>query len=213
MEARTSPEPKPQLFISELVPHEKVARILSENGLWQLTLSEIVSNKDALKGGSYWLRDEEKLPPRGTYEVTDSKKEAFVPASKERLDIVEWSRILQIQGYHDPHRPMTIEVCGPEGMGKLVVAEVETMFETVAGVVGRKLAASSLVSSAAIGNGEFLEITLTDGTKKRVYDAKEVKIIRTDPGEPPRQQAGPPAPAPASPAVPPEHPIVATHPS
>jgi hypothetical protein len=205
-----SEEPKAQLFISELVPHEKVARILSENELWQLTLAEIISSKDALKGGSYWLRDEEKLPPRGTYEITDTKKGAFAPASKSRLDILRWDRILQVQGHHDPHRPMTIEVCGPEGTGKLVVAEAESMFETTSGVVGRKLAASSLVSSTFIEDGDFLELTLADGSTKRVYEVKEVKVIRTGPGEAPGQQSPkPPAISSSGPAAPAEQLVVA----
>ena len=182
MEAKKSPEGQPRLFISELVPHEKVARIVSENGLWQLTIQEIVSNRDALKGGSFWLRDEEVLPPHGSYEITDLKKGAFKPASKGRLGILEWDMILQVERYHDPHRPMSIEVCGQTGRGKLIVTEVERMFEEVSGVVGRKMPASSVVSSSALGDDEFLEITLGNGSKKRIYDAKEVKFIRKDLG-------------------------------
>jgi hypothetical protein len=181
MEAQKSPEGEPQLFISELVPHEKVARIVSENGLWQLTLQEIVSNRDALKGGSFWLRDEEALPPHGSYEITDLKKGTFKPASRGRLGILEWDRILKVERYHVPHRPMSIEVCGQTGEGKLIVTETERMFEEISGVVGRKLPASSVMSSADLGEGEFLELTLDDGSKKRIYNAKEVKFLRKAP--------------------------------
>ena len=183
MEAQKSFEGQQQLFISELVPHEKVARIVSENRLWQLTVQEIVSNRDALKGGSFWLRDEEVPPPHGSYEITDLKKGTFKPASKGRLGILEWDAILQVEKYHDPHRPMSIEVCGQTGRGKLIVTEVERMFDEVSGVVGRKMPASSVVSSSAIRDDEFLEITLGDGSKRRIYDAKEVKFLRKDLGD------------------------------
>jgi len=182
MEAQTTPEEHQRLFISELVPHEMVARIVSENELWQLTLQEIVSNRDALKGGSYWLRDEDVLPPRGSYEITDLKQGTFEPASKERLGILEWIMILQVEEYHTPHRPMSIEVCGNEGRGKLVVTQAERLFETVSGVVGRKMPAPTEVSSTTLSEGEFLEITLGDGSKKQVYGAKEVKVVRRAPG-------------------------------
>jgi hypothetical protein len=182
MEAK-SPQGESQIFMSELVPHGKVARIASENELWQLTLQEIVSNRDALKGGSFWLRDEEVLPPHGSYEITDLKKGTFKPASRGRLGILEWDMILKVEKYHDPHRPMSIEVCGQTGEGKLIVTEAESMFEEVSGVVGRKMPASSVVSSTALREGEFLEITHGDGSKKRIYDAKEVKFIRKDLGD------------------------------
>ena len=171
-----------KLFISELVTHEKVARIVSDNGLWQLSLQEIVANRDALKGGSYWLRDGEALPPPGSYEITDLKRGTFKPATKGRLGALEWDMILQVEGYHDPHRPMSIEVCGETGRGKLVVTETSRMFEEVSGVVGRKMPASSTVSAIALKEGEFLEVTLSDGSKKRIYDAKEVTFLRKDPG-------------------------------
>ena len=180
METPKGQESQPQLFISELVPHEKVAGIVSENGLWQLTLPEIVSSRDALKGGSYWLRDEEVLPPHGSYEITDPKKGVFKPASKERLGILEWDMILQVEKYHDPHGPMSIEVCGETGRGKLIVTEAGRMLEEFSGVVGRKMPASSVVSTTALQDGDSLEITLRDGSKKRIYDAKEVKFIRKD---------------------------------
>jgi hypothetical protein len=181
LEAPKGQEAPPQLFISELVPHEKVARIVSENGLWQLTLQEIISNRDALKGGSFWLKDEEVLPPHGSYEITDLKKGVFKPATKGRLGILEWDMILQVEKYHDPHGPMSIEVCGETGRGKLIVTEAERMLEEFSGVVGRKMPASSVISTTALGDGDFLEITLRDGSKKRIYDAKEVRFIRKYP--------------------------------
>ena len=182
MEARKNPDERPQLFISELVPHERVASIVLENGLWQLTLQEIVSNRDSLKGGSFWLRDEEVLPPHGSYEITNLKEGTFKPASKSRLGILEWDMILQVEKYHKPHRPMSIEVCGQTGRSKLIVTEAERMFEELSGVVGRKMPASSIVSSTALRDGEFLEITLGDGSRKRIYDVKEIKLIRKDQG-------------------------------
>jgi len=48
--------------------------------------------------------------------------------------------------------------------------------------VGRKMPASSIVSSTALRDGEFLEITLGDGSRKRIYDVKEIKLIRKDQG-------------------------------
>jgi len=180
MVAQKNPEERPQLFISELVPHEKVAKIVSENDLWQLTLQEIVSNRDSLKGGSFWLRDEEVLPPPGSYEITDLNKGTFKPASKGKLGILEWDMILQVEKYHNPHRFTSIEVCGQTGRGKLIVTETERMIEEFSGVVGRKMPASSVVSRSALQDGEFLEITLADGSRKRIYDAKEVKLIRKD---------------------------------
>jgi hypothetical protein len=183
MEAQKNMEERPQLFISELVPHERVAKIVLENGLWQLTLQEIVRNRDSLKGGSFWLRDEEALPPAGSYEITDLKKGTFKPASRARLRILEWDMILQVEKYHNPHRPMSIEVCGQTGRGRLIVTETERMIEEFSGVVGRKMSASSVVSSTALREGEFLEITLTDGTRKRIYDAKEIKLMRKDQGD------------------------------
>jgi hypothetical protein len=182
MEIQGSVKASPRLFMSELVPHRSVAKILSDNGLWQLTLREIISNRDSLKGGSYWLRDEEKLPPHGSYEITDLKNGTFRSASKKRRGILQWDVILQVEKYHDPHGPMSIEVCGETGKGKLIVTEAERWFEEFSGVVGRKPLESSTLSSNPVKDNEFLEITFADGSKKNVYDAREVKFIRMDMG-------------------------------